>query len=52
MGKSDLPDMYAQARGPQGLGRVHLYQGKTRLHMLYNIMLCNTFITIATILVG
>ena len=45
MGGSDLPDMYARARG-----RVHTYQGKSRLHMLY--MLCNTFITIVTILVG
>ena len=45
MGGGDLPDMYARARG-----RVHTYQGKSRLHMLY--ILCNTFITIVTILVG
>ena len=45
MGRSDLPDMYAQARG-----RMHTYQGKSRLHMLY--MVCNTFITIVTTLVG
>ena len=45
MGRSDLPYMYAQARG-----RMHTYQGKSRLHMLY--MVCNTFITIVTTLVG
>ena len=45
MGRGDLPDMYARARG-----RVHTYQGKSRLYMLY--MLCNTFITIVIILVG
>ena len=50
MGRSDLPDMYARARGPHAQGRVHTYQGKSQLHMLY--MLCNTFITIVTILVG
>ena len=45
MGRGDLPDMYARARE-----RVHTYQGKSRLHMLH--MLCNTFITMVTILVG
>ena len=35
MGGSNLPDMYARARGPQAQGRVHTYQGKSRLHMLY-----------------
>ena len=34
---------------PQARGRVPTYRGKSRLHMLY--MLCNTFITIVTILV-
>ena len=51
-GGGDLPDMYAWARGrvePQARGRMPTYRGKSRLHMLY--MLCNTFITIVTILV-
>ena len=26
MGKRDLPDIYAQARGPQARGRGHIYQ--------------------------
>ena len=26
MGKRDLPDVYAQARGPQARGRGHIYQ--------------------------
>ena len=26
MGKSALPDIYAQARGPQSQGRVHIYR--------------------------
>ena len=41
MGRSDLPDTYVCTHG---------LEGKCRLHMLH--MLCNTFITMVTIVVA
>ena len=43
MGMGDLPDMYAEAKGPQASGR-------SLMHMLQ--VLCNTFIAIVITPVG
>ena len=37
MGKRDLPDIYAQARGPQARGRGHIYQEIPSAHVITNI---------------
>ena len=38
MGKSALPDIYAQARGPQAQGRVRIYRQRTSAHGITNLI--------------
>ena len=38
MGKSALPDIYAQARGPQTQGRVCIYRQSTSAHGITNLI--------------
>ena len=42
MGKSALPDIYAQARGPQAQGRVRIYRQSTSAHGIANMFYFST----------